>query len=102
NLAWDEDRFADARDHHRESLAIHQRLGNLASAAIVSLSIGDNERMLEDFDAAQRSYDEALAAARTLGLKGLIAATFKSMSLLAFKQQRYEQARQYGEDALQI
>jgi len=101
-LAWDQDRFADAIEYHRSSIAIYQSLDMPLSLAYASLGMGDNERMLGNFDSACDYYQECIRLARGIGHRGLVAASLKSLGLLASKQGDYEQARVYGIEALGI
>jgi len=100
--AWDQDRIAEARDYYQERLQRYQRVGDQVSIANLWLNVGDTERLLEDVVAAHANYEACLKLARALGHVGLIGAALKSLGMLAFKQQTYIQARNYGQEALRI
>ena len=102
SLAWDQDRFTDACLYHLESLEIYKRLKMPVGIAYASLTVGDAERMLGNLDAARTHYEECQKIAHSIGHRGLVGASLKSMGLLAYKQKEYEQARHYGSEALQI
>jgi len=97
--------YAAARASLEQCLVMQRRLyGEHPDVAETLNSLGINARVMGDYAAARKYYDEALAIFRkVLGEQNSSTAqTLNNLGVLAYEQEDYSAARKYFEDALAI
>ena len=101
-LAEAQGSYVRAVAHHKESLAIYQRIGDDAKVGQALNNLGSTATSQGDWESAGDYYEQGLALYRALADEGRIAILLMNIGNLANYQEEYVKARPLYEESLAI
>ena len=102
NVDWQQARYQQAGDHHRQALALFRKAGDRAGEARVLINIGLDETDLGRYERAARHQQQAVAIYRDLGDRFGEARALGNLGLARRMQGRYQEAAGYYQRTLDL
>jgi tetratricopeptide (TPR) repeat protein len=102
NVDWQQGRYQQAGDHHRQALALFREAGDRAGEARVLINIGLDEADLGRYEQAARHQQEAVVMYRDIGDRFGEARALGNLGLARQRQGRYQEAAGYHQQSLDL